>query len=113
MSLMPTPSPAPTSSQDRWDTPLTLEERDALIEKWVESLRKRGLVTPVLFALEMHRPLGFLASQGMIVGAPFAAPLVGIEKWQDASRLLGDREAVKVLIQKLEDANENIREETV
>jgi hypothetical protein len=98
MSLMP---PVPT--QDRWETPLTIEERDALITKWVDSLKKRGLITPVLFALEMHRPLGFLASQGMIVGAPFIAPFIGIERWQDTSRLLGDREAIKILIQRLEE----------
>jgi hypothetical protein len=98
MSLMP---PMPT--QDRWDTPLTTEERDALITKWVDSLKKRGLITPVLFALEMHRPLGFLASQSMIVGAPFIAPFIGIERWQDTSRLLGDREAIKILIKRLEE----------
>ena len=100
MSLIP--------SQSRWEEPLTPEERTMLIEKWVTAIEKRRLVMPVLFALEMHRPLGFLASQSMIVGAPFVSPLIGLERWQDASRLLGDKKAMDELIQKLEDLEQNL-----
>jgi hypothetical protein len=85
-----------------WDVPLTAEERETLIVKVVEAVNRRGLTVPTVFALEMHRPLGFMASQGAVVLAPMLAPLLGIDRLQAFSKLLADRTAVDEIILRLE-----------
>ncbi len=92
-------SPAPD-----WDVPLTPSERDALLDAAASAVARRGLQTPVVFALEMHRPFGFLAGQALMVFAPFIGPLLGPEKLQTLSRLLQTPGAVEGLITRLDAA---------
>ncbi|GAB4459969.1 MAG: hypothetical protein OHK0029_23260 [Armatimonadaceae bacterium] len=102
------------SPLDLWNEPLTPQERHHLLDSVAEAIRQRGLQTPALFFIEMHRPLGFLAAQGLIVLTPMLAPLLGLDRVQKLGRLLSDPEAVEELVRLLEtpaEPNTMIREE--
>jgi hypothetical protein len=83
--------------------PLTDEERDALIEKIAADIHRRGLETPAILFLEMHKPLSFFASQTLIVTSPLIAPLVGFDRVRTASNLLESRDNVELLIRRIEE----------
>jgi len=82
--------------------PLTDTERDEMIEKIALNIHRRGLETPAILFLEMHKPLSFFASQTLIVTSPLIAPIVGFDRVSSASRLLESRDNVELLIQRLE-----------
>lgn len=94
-----------------WDEPLAPEEREKLLDDIARAVTRRGLETPALFALEMHRPFAFLASQGLIVSAPLLAPLLGLDRMQNAARLLREPDAVEALIQRITERGANGRSE--
>ena len=86
---------------EEFDAPLAPAERNALIEEIAGIAEKRGLQTPLFFALEIHRPLGFVFSQGVLALTPLLGPLIGIERMKKATRLLGDASALDALIERL------------
>jgi hypothetical protein len=59
--------------------------------------------TPAILFLEMHKPISFFASQGLIVSSPFVAPIVGLDNLRIAARLFEKRENVELLIRRIED----------
>ena len=83
--------------------PLSEQERDELIEKIAQNIHRRGLDTPAILFLEMHKPLSFFVSQTLIVTSPLIAPLVGFGGVSAASRLLENRENVERLIRRIEE----------
>ncbi len=83
--------------------PLSPEERDELIESIAQNIHRRGLETPAILFLEMHKPLSFFASQTLIVTSPLIAPIVGFGRVSAASRLLECRDNVELLIRRLEE----------
>jgi hypothetical protein len=85
------------------DVEVTDEERDALVEKWAQKIVGRGLEMPVVLFLEMHKPLSFLASQGLIITMPFLGAFVGPETIAKYSKLLEDRQNIERLIQRIEE----------
>ena len=89
-----------------WDEPLTPEEREALVDRVAEAVVRRGLQTPAVFALEIHRPVSFVASQGLIVLGPLLGPLLGLERMQNASRLLREPDGIEALIRRIEERAE-------
>lgn len=90
-----------------WDEPLTPDEREALLNRIAGAVTRRGLETPAIFALEMNRPVTFLASQALIVLGPLLGPLLGLERMQNAARLLREPGAVEALIQRIEEGRGN------
>lgn len=82
--------------------PLSEQERNDLIEQIAQQIHRRGLETPAILLLEMHKPLSFFASQTLIVTSPLIAPIVGFGRVSAASRLLESRDNVELLIQRLE-----------
>lgn len=87
---------------DNWFQDLSTEEQQAVTTRIANEIRKRGLETPAILMLEMHRPLYGVASQALLAFSPFTAPLFGLQNVRDFSRLLGNREAMDLLIQKIE-----------
>lgn len=85
------------------DYEITEEERDQVIEKWARKIVGKGLETPAILFLEMHKPLTFLASQGLLVGMPFLAPFLGVDVVHKYSKLLERRENVELLIRRVEE----------
>lgn len=84
------------------DTPLPEEERDRLLDIVARKVVERRLETPAILFLEMHRPMSFIASQGMVVAMPFLAPLFGPENVERVSKLLEDRENVDRLVDRIQ-----------
>jgi hypothetical protein len=85
-----------------WDAPLSDTDRDALIERCARIIVQRGLATPAILFLDMHRPLGFLAGQSLILASGFLAPFVGPLRVQQMSQLLQSRDGVERLIARIE-----------
>ena len=73
-----------------------------MLDKAAEAIRKRGLETPAIMALELHKPLANVGANALVVFAPFAVPFFGFDGVRDASRLLRKRGKVEKLIQRLE-----------
>ncbi len=89
-----------------WDAPLSEGERDKVLEDFAAAVAKRGLQTPVIFGLEMHRPLAFTASQSIVVLGPMLAPLLGIERLERVSRLLQEPGIVDRLIEAIDQTSQ-------
>ena len=85
-----------------WDAELKEEERDTLIENLAQRVHQRRLHAPAVLFLEIHKPLAFLASQSLILGSGFLAPLFGPQNVQRYSKLFETRENVERLIRRIE-----------
>ena len=86
-----------------WDAELPEEDRDKLIATLADKVHQRGLHTPAILFLEMHKPLAFLAGQTMILGSGFLAPLFGPQNVQKYAKLLESRANIELLIQRIEE----------
>ena len=87
-----------------WETDLTEEETEELIENLAEQIRKRKLESPSILFLEMHKPISRIAGNALVVFSPFVAPFVGIQNVSNYSQLLTQPGAVERLIVKLEES---------
>ncbi|MCX7688976.1 MAG: hypothetical protein N2045_13505, partial [Fimbriimonadales bacterium] len=56
-----------------WKEPLTEAQKQELIDALAQKVVKRGLSSPAILFLELHKPLAFIGSQAGIVFAPFLA----------------------------------------
>lgn len=92
-----------------WDTPVSDEERDALLGKVAGVVHKWRLEVPAILFLESTAPLGKIAGQGLVAFSPFAAPLLagGIGSVQKLHMLLEDPKNIQRLVDLL---SENITE---
>jgi hypothetical protein len=86
--------------------PLSEEETQKFLDDVATAVVKRRLETPAVLFLEMHKPLNYIASQGLIVAMPFLGPILGQDKIARFSRFLQTRDNVERLIQRIEDMSE-------
>lgn len=93
-----------------WGAELPEEEREQVIEKIARGVVRRGMETPAILLLEMHKPVTFFASQGLVAISYFIAPIVGFENLRVASKLLERRENVERLIGRIEELAEARRQ---
>ena len=89
--------------QRLWETELTEEQANNLIDLAAKKILERGLTTPAIFALESCKPMCGLATQMATLHMPFLLPLVGFDNFNGYSQLLSKREHVERLIQRIED----------
>ena len=94
-----------------WDAPLPDAERDELIDALAQKVDKRGLHTPAILFLEMHKPIAFLTGQSLVLGSGFLAPLFGPQNVQKYSKLLEDRANIERLVQRIEELQEQKSED--
>lgn len=87
-----------------WKNELTAEDEERLIGKVVEQVSKHKLQTPAVLFLEMHKPLGYIASQAAIAFSPFIGPFVGMNNLDEFTKLIAKRESVEKLIQRIEES---------
>jgi hypothetical protein len=87
---------------DYWNEELSPEREEALLDDAARAIFKRGLITPAIIALEMHKPLATVGANSSIVITPFLVPLFGYEAVHDYSRLFQKKDNVERLIQRLE-----------
>jgi hypothetical protein len=90
----PTPGEPPHDAEPRTE--------DTLFDQIAEQVVRRGLVTPAVFFLELHRPLGFLAGQATHVLSPFLGALFGLGNVHRLARLLEDPTSVDRLLERIE-----------
>ena len=88
---------------DHWNEPLEAQEREDALETAADMVVRRGLSVPAILALEMHRPLAFVFSQGVIGATPLLGPLLGLQRMKTVSRLLAEPDGVEALIRRIED----------
>ncbi len=91
---------------DQYGEPLSEEETEEFVNDVAKAVVKRRLETPAVLFLEMHKPLGYIASQGLIVVMPFLAPIVGHDRLSKFSRFLAARDNIERMIQRIEDLSE-------
>jgi hypothetical protein len=87
-----------------WDAPVSDEQRDALLEKIAHEVRLRGLETPVVWFLEIHKPLAPLGGQLAVALSPYIATLLsgGAFDLQRARKVLQDVANIDRLIERIE-----------
>ena len=90
--------------------PLVLTPEDQqLIAKVAAMIVKRRLAAPAIMALEMGRPLNFIASQFLVFLHPFATALLKPAEYERFTRILEHREGVDVLIEAISRTDEAMR----
>ena len=73
-------------------------------------IRERGLEAPAIFVLEMYKPLAGVFYNFSLAMYPMLVAICGIEKCQEMASLLKSPQAIECLIQALESAELNDRE---
>ena len=89
-----------------WNSDLTPEEEESLLQKLSKEIKKRKMEAPAIVALETHKPLSNVIAQSFIVFSGFLVPFLGFQNVNDYSRLLQKRENVERLIVLLEEKEE-------
>jgi hypothetical protein len=77
-------------------------KRDALVERAARWICEKGLATPAIFLLEMHKPVAPLASMLMLGSMPFLGPFVGFGALERFALLAEDRGNVERLVARIE-----------
>lgn len=85
-----------------WEKDLTEEETEALVEKAAREVHRRGLATPAILMLEMHKPLAGVLGHASVVAAPFAVPFLGFDVFHNYRRLFSNRENIERLLRRIE-----------
>lgn len=76
----------------------------AVVERVCREVRRRRLVAPTLLALEMSRPLNYMAAQSMHFLQPFLTVLVDRAAYQQFATFLERRGSIDYLCQQLREA---------
>ena len=87
-----------------WDTPLDGATRDQIFSSVVDTVVARGMETPVVWFLEIHRPLAPLGAQLGVALSPFAAVFLknGAFELQQYVQILSDPTNITTLINLIE-----------
>jgi hypothetical protein len=81
---------------------LSVDRREELVDSLACRLFSWGLATPAIAILETHKPLGFIASQTLLVLQPLLTLFLGDVPIREYSLLLEDRTSVQCIIYRLE-----------
>ncbi len=92
-----------------WKEPLSEARKQELIDALAQQVVKRGLSSPAVLFLELHKPFAFIGSQAGVVFAPFLAPFLGFERVDVYTQLLSERENWDRLIERIEELEEEKR----
>lgn len=95
---------------DFWQSELTEEETEQLIEKCAKEIADRKMEVPAMLFFEMHRPLGFIMSSGAVMTAPFLVPFLGFDNVNNYSRLFSKQENILKLLDRLESNKKEVVE---
>lgn len=87
-------------------SPLLPDSPEALIDVVARKVVQRRLEVPAVFFLEMNKPLSFIMGQSLLVAMPFLAPILGIQRVEQLSQLLQERENVDRLIERIEELSQ-------
>jgi len=94
--MLADPPTAPIQGEDE------AQKARELISAIAERIVARGLEAPAVLFLELHKPLAFILGQAAIVAAPLWGLFLSPEEIESACRLLGSRQSVEALIERVE-----------
>ena len=77
-------------------------DHEAIIERAAKWIVSKGLATPAVFLLEMHKPIAPLGSLVMLGAMPFVGPFVGFGKVEQFALMAEDRQNIEKLLLKIE-----------
>jgi hypothetical protein len=102
--------PSTTSVTFDWDTPLGSDERLALFSHIAGNVVARGMETPVIWFLEIHRPLAPIGAQLGVALSPFIAVWLkdGAFDLQKYVQILRDPANIAQLIQLIEERSRSL-----
>ena len=87
------------------------ERSRELIEIVAKFFASRRLGAPALLFLESMKPLNFIGSQIMYFIAPFANVLFKGDEFEEFAAMLGERENINLLIQRIDELDEELNKE--
>jgi hypothetical protein len=76
------------------------------IDGWAKKIKALKLTTPAILLLEMHKPLGFIAGQFLLLGPPLFDSFLPANFSANAISLLSHRNNVDALLEQLTIRNE-------
>jgi hypothetical protein len=79
---------------------------ESIIEEIAHKIVDRGLETPVIFFLEMNKPVSRLMGQSVLLTVPFLAPFLGLDRVEKYATFFQEIENVERLIQKIEELSQ-------
>lgn len=85
-----------------WEQGLTDETRKSIALRVAKEVKKRGLETPAILFLEMHKPFANVAGHLAIAFSPFVMPFLGFKTVDEYSQFFSDRQNVEMLIRAIE-----------
>ena len=88
------------------------DRQDQLIEDLARRLDSWRLTTPAIAFLEVHKPLGFFASQTLLALQPLLTLFLGDVAVAEYAALLEDRGGLERVISRLEDPQHQDRSRT-
>lgn len=90
-----------------WEKPLTEEDIERMIDRVAGEIGKRGLETPAILFLEMHKPLANVFAHGALAFSPFLMPFLGFDRVDRYTQFMSSPANVERLIQRLEAQRES------
>ena len=85
---------------------MTLTEKDTeMLKVLAQEVERRGMTAPLIFFLEMHKPLAFLASSFLLTLGPLLRLMFDLPQYNRVTELLEDRNNVVAFIQLLEEVS--------
>ncbi|MBI5831411.1 MAG: hypothetical protein HZB16_03765 [Armatimonadetes bacterium] len=72
------------------------------MERMARFIVDRGLATPAVLFLGLHRPLAHLSSQALVVSGGVLAPLMGMDQFRALHDTLADQDHYDAFLDRLE-----------
>lgn len=73
------------------------------LNEWAQKIKRIGLATPAILALETHKPLSFILSQMLLVGQPMLDFFLPRHFSNNAVQLFSNRQQLEQFIDALEE----------
>jgi hypothetical protein len=79
---------------------------EQLIENLIEQISRWKLTVPAIVLLQVTRPFGFIASQGLLLCQPLLSFVYDAPRVADYAELLADRASMERLVTRLEETEQ-------
>lgn len=87
------------------------EEDEKLLDAVAERVVRMGMAVPAIFFLESTKPLSYIGSQALVFLEPFVKSFLNLASYDRFVALLEDRGSIERLLRKIEDRDEQARED--
>jgi hypothetical protein len=87
------------------------EEDEKLLDAVAERVVRMGMAVPAIFFLESTKPLSYIGSQALVFLEPFVKSFLNLASYDRFVALLEDRRSIERLLRKIEDRDEQARDD--